>query len=188
VWGPVAPVWKGEERISFNLGMAKLGGHSPERGKTAATLGKIRREGEASRGRGQWSECGIGGEVGGAREGGQSGVSDEGVDEWRVGRVFERARSVARLRGKKERRGGVQPWGCHMVRGGRGAWPEPVGGAPTVSWPAVTRTRSARAARRCSDRGALGTDEWAPVVVRAGRERRGAHEPAREENGAAEPR
>jgi hypothetical protein len=28
--------------------------------------------------------------------GGQSGGGDEGVDEWRVGRVFEQARSVAR--------------------------------------------------------------------------------------------
>jgi hypothetical protein len=37
--------------------------------------------------------------------GGRSGVGDEGVDEWRVGRVFKRARSAARLRGKKERRG-----------------------------------------------------------------------------------
>jgi hypothetical protein len=41
VWGLVAPVWKGEERISSNLGMAKLRGRSPERGKTAASLGKI---------------------------------------------------------------------------------------------------------------------------------------------------
>jgi hypothetical protein len=41
VWGPTALVWKGEERISSNLGMAKLGGRSPERGKTAAALDKI---------------------------------------------------------------------------------------------------------------------------------------------------
>jgi hypothetical protein len=51
VWGPTTPVWKGEERISSNLGMAMLGGRSPERGKTATALGKIRREGEASGGR-----------------------------------------------------------------------------------------------------------------------------------------
>jgi hypothetical protein len=36
-------VWKGEERFSSNLKTAKLGGCSPERGKTAATLDKIRR-------------------------------------------------------------------------------------------------------------------------------------------------
>jgi hypothetical protein len=41
VWGPVAPVWKGEERIDSNLGMAKLGGRSPERGKIVAALDKI---------------------------------------------------------------------------------------------------------------------------------------------------
>jgi hypothetical protein len=54
VWGPVAPVWKVKERISSNLRMVKLGGSSPERGKTAAVLGKNRREGEASGGRRQW--------------------------------------------------------------------------------------------------------------------------------------
>jgi hypothetical protein len=70
VWGPVASVWKGEERISSNLGMAKLEGRSPERGKTAAALGKIRCEGEASGGRRQRSGCGNGGEGGEAREGG----------------------------------------------------------------------------------------------------------------------
>jgi hypothetical protein len=91
-------------------------------------------------------------------------------------------------REKGEERGGVRPWGCPMMWGGRGAWPGPVGGAPTVSWSAMTRTRRARAARRCSDRGALGTDERAPVVVRERRERRGAHGPAREEKGVAEPR
>jgi hypothetical protein len=48
VWGPASPMWKGEERISSNLGMAKLGGRSLERGKTAAALSKIRREREAS--------------------------------------------------------------------------------------------------------------------------------------------
>jgi hypothetical protein len=50
VRGPTASVRKGEERVSSNLGMAKLGGRSPERGKAAAALGKIRREGEASGG------------------------------------------------------------------------------------------------------------------------------------------
>jgi hypothetical protein len=38
--------------------------------------------------------------------GGRSGVGDEGVDGWQVGCAYERARSAARLRGKKERRGG----------------------------------------------------------------------------------
>jgi hypothetical protein len=47
-------VWKVKERISSNLRMVKLGGSSPERGKTAAVLGKNRREGEASGGRRQW--------------------------------------------------------------------------------------------------------------------------------------
>jgi hypothetical protein len=78
--------------------------------------------------RGQQFGHGNGGEGGGAREGGQSGVGDEGFDEWRVGRVFERARSAARLRGKKERRGGVQPWGCHA------AWGQAWGLAPTGGW------------------------------------------------------
>jgi hypothetical protein len=41
MWGPAASVWKGEERISSNLGMMKLGGRSPERGKMAAALDEI---------------------------------------------------------------------------------------------------------------------------------------------------
>jgi hypothetical protein len=73
MWGPAASVWKGEERISSNLGMAKLGGRSPERGKTAAALGKIRREGEASGGQGQRSGHENGGEGGGAQEGAGAG-------------------------------------------------------------------------------------------------------------------
>jgi hypothetical protein len=39
--GPAAPVRKGEDGVCSNLGMTKLGGRSPERGKTAAVLGKI---------------------------------------------------------------------------------------------------------------------------------------------------
>jgi hypothetical protein len=66
VRGPIASVWKGEERISSNSGMAKLGGRSPERGKTVAALGKIQREGEASGGRGQRSGRRNGGEGGSA--------------------------------------------------------------------------------------------------------------------------
>jgi hypothetical protein len=50
VWGPAALVREGEAGVSSNLGMVQLGGRSPERGKTAAALGKIRREGGASGG------------------------------------------------------------------------------------------------------------------------------------------
>jgi hypothetical protein len=39
--GPAAPVRKGEDGVCSNLGMTKLGGRSPERGKMAAVLGKI---------------------------------------------------------------------------------------------------------------------------------------------------
>jgi hypothetical protein len=39
--GPAAPVREGEDGVSSNLGMTKLGGRSPERGKTAAELGEI---------------------------------------------------------------------------------------------------------------------------------------------------
>jgi hypothetical protein len=140
VWGPVAPVWKGEERFSSNLGMAKLGGHSLERGKTATALDKIQHE---------------------------------GVDEWRVGRVFG-ASSVGGVaeREKGEERG-FRPWGATWHGGGHGAWPRPAGGALTMSRPVMTRTRRARAARRCSDRGTPSADGWAAVAVRAGRERRG---------------
>jgi hypothetical protein len=41
---------RGKRDLAPIRGMAKLGGRSPERGKTAAALGKIRREGEASGG------------------------------------------------------------------------------------------------------------------------------------------
>jgi hypothetical protein len=113
------------------------------------------------------------------RGGGRSGVGDEGVDGWRVGRAFERARSAARLREKKERRGGGGPaWGCYMARGR----------CPNR----VLAGRDPDAARagdallfgpRCA-----GADRWAPMAVREGRERRGARGPAREENGVAEAR
>jgi hypothetical protein len=66
----LAPIW----------GMERLGGRSPEKGKTAAALGKIRCEGEASGGRRWRYGRGNGGEGGGAREGGRSGVGDERVD------------------------------------------------------------------------------------------------------------
>jgi hypothetical protein len=81
VWGPAALVWKGEERISSNLRMAKIGGLSSERGKTVAALGKIQRKGEASDGQWQRSRHKNGGEGGGAREGGQRGVGDGRADE-----------------------------------------------------------------------------------------------------------
>jgi hypothetical protein len=87
--------------------MAKLGGHSPERGKTVAALGKIRREGEASSGRRRRYGRGNGGEGGGAREGGRSGVSDEGVDAWRVDCVF----GASSVGGAAEREKGEERWG-----------------------------------------------------------------------------
>jgi hypothetical protein len=39
--GPAAPVREGEDGVSSNLGMMKLGGRSPERGKMAAALDEI---------------------------------------------------------------------------------------------------------------------------------------------------
>jgi hypothetical protein len=38
--GPAAPVQEGEAGVSSNLGVARLGGRSPKRGKTAAALGQ----------------------------------------------------------------------------------------------------------------------------------------------------
>jgi hypothetical protein len=132
VWGPAAPVWKGEERISSNLGMAKLGGRSSERGKTAAVLGKFRHEGEASGGRRQRSGRRNGGEGGGPREGGRSGVGDEGVDEGRVGRVFERARSAVRLRGIRRGEGGSDRGGATRQTG-RPQWQRKRGGRVQIN-------------------------------------------------------
>jgi hypothetical protein len=57
---------RGKRDLAPIRGMAKFGGRSPERGKTTAVLGKIRREGEASGGRRQRYGCGSGGEGGGA--------------------------------------------------------------------------------------------------------------------------
>jgi hypothetical protein len=42
---------RGKRDLAPIRGMAKLGGRSPERGKTAVAIGKIQREGEASDGR-----------------------------------------------------------------------------------------------------------------------------------------
>jgi hypothetical protein len=76
-----------------------------------------------------------------------------------VARVEKGRRGARRLLkpgGEKGRRnGGVRPWGCHAARERHGAWLRPAGGVLTVSRPAVTRTRRARAARRYPDSGAL---------------------------------
>jgi hypothetical protein len=74
--GPAAPVREGEDGVSSNLGMAKLGGRSPERGKIAVSLDEIRCEGEASDGRRWRYGRRNGGEGGSTREGGWSGVGD----------------------------------------------------------------------------------------------------------------
>jgi hypothetical protein len=155
------------------LGMAKLGGRSPERGKTAAALDKIRREVEASGGWRQRSRHGNSGEGCCAREGG--GGEELVMGERMRGSVmFER---LGRRRGREvKRRGerGSSRGGATRREGDRGAWPRPAGDAPTVSRPPVTRARRARVARRCSDKGAPGIDGRAPVAVRVGREQRGA--------------
>jgi hypothetical protein len=123
VWGPAAPVREGEAGVSSNLGMVRLGGCSPERGKTTAALGEIQREGEASGGRRQRSGCGSDVERCGARAGNQRGVGDGSADEWWVGRFVELALSAARLRGKN-RRGGGPAAGVPLSAGRRrGAWP-----------------------------------------------------------------
>jgi hypothetical protein len=151
--GPVAPVWKGEERFSSNLGNGEarraLTGEGKDSGGTRQNL---------MQGRGlQWSKAAVqvwerwGGRW--CSRGGQSRVGDKGVDEW-LGHV-QTARSTARQRGEKEGRGGVRCVGATWHGGDRGAWPRQAGGAPTVSRPAVSRTRRARAARCCSDSGAL---------------------------------
>jgi hypothetical protein len=107
---------------------------------TAAALGKIRREGEASGGQRQRSWRGNGGEGGVAREGGGAGPVTR---EWMSGgsAVF-----LSKLgwwcaeREKGEERRGSGREGAPRREGGHGAWPQPAGGAPTV-----TRTRRARA-------------------------------------------
>jgi hypothetical protein len=129
VQGPAAPVWKGEERISSNLGMTKIGGRSPKRGKTTAALGKIRREGEASGGRGQRSGCGNDGEGGGAREGG----GEELVmgERTRGSVTFE---GLGRRHDKEGKRRGEQGGSGHggatRREGGHGAWSRPCPGRP----------------------------------------------------------
>jgi hypothetical protein len=130
--GPTTPVWGGGRDLAQIREMAKLGGRSPEMGKTAAVLGKIRREGEASGGQRRRYGREKGGEGGGAQEGGRSGVGDEGVDEW-LGHV-RTARSAARQRGEKEGRGGGGfGSGDTMLRGARGAGLRPAGGVPTAA-------------------------------------------------------
>jgi hypothetical protein len=96
---------------------------------------------------------GNGGEGGGAREGARAGSVTR---EWTSGSVtFKR---LGRLRGREgKRRGerGVRCVGATRHGGDCGASPRQVGGAPTVSRPAVSRMRRARAARCCSDSGVL---------------------------------
>jgi hypothetical protein len=169
VWGPPALVWKGEERISSNLGITKLGGRSPERGMTAAALGKIRREGEASGGQRQRSWRGNGGEGGVAREGGGAGPM---AREWMSGGSAVFLSELGRRRAEREKgeeRRGSGRGGATRREGGRGAWPQPAGGASIV-----TRMRRARAAHRSSDRGTPSADGRAPVAMREGREWRDA--------------
>jgi hypothetical protein len=67
---------------------------------------------------------------------------------------FENGRSVARQREKKRGRGGPAAGAPHGVGWRRGVGPRP------CPRPAVTRTRRARAARRCSDSSAL-APTWA---------------------------
>jgi hypothetical protein len=83
VRGRVLQHWcgRGKRDLAPIRGMTKLRGRSPKRGKTSAVLGKIRREGEVSSGPRRRYGRENGGEGGGAREGGRSGVGDEGVDE-----------------------------------------------------------------------------------------------------------
>jgi hypothetical protein len=86
---------------------------------------------------------------------------------------FENGRSAAWQRGKKRGRGGggLAAGVPRSAGRRRGAWPRPAGGAPTVSRPAVTRTRTVARWRRHGR---------APVAVRAGRRewRPGARGPA----------
>jgi hypothetical protein len=85
--------------------------------------------------------------------------------EWTSGgsTVFlERARSAARLRGKKERRGGVWSWGCHTARRCSDS------GVRALTWVGPGGSASGEGAERC---------EW----------RAGARGLAREEKGVVEP-
>jgi hypothetical protein len=120
----------GEEIISSNLGMSKVRGRSPERGKTTAAFSKILREGEASGGRMQRSRHGNGGEGGGAREGG--GREELVAGEQTRGSVtFER---LGRRRGREGARresgggGGYGRGSATRCGDGRGAWPRPCPG------------------------------------------------------------
>jgi hypothetical protein len=90
--------------------------------------------------------------------------------EWTSGRGRALSGSVggAAERERKER-GGPAAKVPHGAGRRRGAWPRPVGGAPTVSRPVVTRLPRARAARQCSDNGTLAPTARAPVAARVGR-------------------
>jgi hypothetical protein len=63
--------------------------------------------------------------------------------EWTSGHGHTLRGSVgdAAAREKKEREGGLAAGVARGAGRHRGAWPRPAGGAPIVSWPAVTRTR-----------------------------------------------
>jgi hypothetical protein len=99
---------------------------------------------------------------------GEKGRMERGMGRRPV--AFERAQ--ARGRWKKGEVGqGVLGRGCHAARGGRGAWPRPAGGAPTVSQP--TAARPWRALFRAGTRGVGSlTRETKPVVGEGGRRER----------------
>jgi hypothetical protein len=124
--------------------------------------------------------AGSSGEARALERGCQRGVETRG----RVGAVALERRGRRRGREGKKREGGSG----HRSATWRGtaSW----GLAPTVSRPAATRMRRARAAHRCSDNDALAPTGCALVAARAERRgwRAGVLGPAREESGVAEPR
>jgi hypothetical protein len=156
--GPAAPVREGEAGVSSNLGVAKLGRRSPERGKAAAALGEIRREGEASGGRRRRTGVEtVGREAALERGAGAGSVSREWA--WSRFELLGRWRD----RGGKRRERGVGPLAVGVPRGAgrhRGAWPRPAGGAPTVSRSAVTRTRRASLFRQRRVGADVGGPRW----------------------------
>jgi hypothetical protein len=125
-------------------------------------LGRNPREGEASGCRRRWYRHRNSGEGGGAREGGQSGVGVEGVDE----RAWSRFEQLGRRRGRE---GGPATEVPHGAGRRHVAWARPAGDNPTVSRPAATRMRRAWAARCCSDSSALAPTGWTPVAERVRR-------------------
>jgi hypothetical protein len=126
VWGPAAPVRKEEDEIIFNLGMVKLGGALTGEGGWygggARTKSNVRERPLVAGGGGMGVEA-----VG---RGAALGVDEAGSvmrERTRgVGRVFERARSAARQRGKKEKRGGSGRGGATQHGGSVGPGPDRV--------------------------------------------------------------